>query len=265
MSLFEHILFGVLAVIAFGTFGYNLQVIWRKFERGKGQEEARHLNIVMRLADVLISGFGQRKMFKDKTAGIMHALIFWGFLTVSLGTLETLLSGIISEFNFSKILGECIAYHGFLRSQDVANALVALAILFAYYRRLVTPPKRLASLGPDSRHDAYTVLGFILALMVTALLSLGARVHAELLPRGPLPVASAFAAALNPFQADWKQFDHVVWWVHCLLLFSFTVFLPFSKHQHLIWAWPNIFFRSHKGRGRLRPMTFDENAESFGA
>ncbi len=261
----SQIVFAILAVGSFGFFGYNLFRIVKTLMLGKGKEDNRADNPLLRAFEVVKLGFGQEKMFKDPVPGLMHAFIFWGFVLVTIGTAETLIAGVFPTFNFSLFLGEGAFFGAYLRSQDLANFAVVAAIVFAFIRRLFFTPKRLASLPQSSKNDAYIVLGFILVLVATALISQGARVKGGILPEGYMPFSVGFASLFGGLVNDWHGFDQGVTWVHCLVLFSFTTFLPYSKHQHLIWVWPNIFFRSHKGRGRLRPMEFKDDAESFGA
>lgn len=264
MAYLDNILFATLTVATFGFFAFNLRKIWATIQIGQGKDDDRSDNVAQRLSELFTLGMLQPKMMRDKTAGLMHFAIFWGFVTVSIGTVETIIYGIFPAFAFSDLIGEGWLWSLFLFSQDLGNFMVAAAIVFAFYRRLFAPPKRLDQLGTDSKKDAYIVLGFILTLVVTAMLSLGARAQEGLLPSGALPLSNALASIFGAFISDWNTFEVTIWWVHCLALFGFTTFLPFSKHQHLIWVWPNIFFRSHKARGRLRPMEFDEEAESFG-
>ena len=264
MSFIPQIIFVALAACSFGYFGISVFGIWKNMHTVKGQEENRLTNLPVRVWETLFLGFGQEKMFKDMVPGLMHAFIFWGFLTVSIGTLETLVGGVVPGFSFSWFLGEGWIFQSYLRSQDLANFVVASAIAFAIFRRLVLKPKRLESLPQASKTDALIVLGFILGLVVTALISQGSKALAETLPAAQLPISIATAKIFSFLISDWHTFDQAVTWTHCLLLFSFTAFLPKSKHQHLIWVWANIFFRSHKGRGRLRPMEFKDDAESFG-
>ncbi len=264
MSYIPNFIFLALMLASFGVFVSNLALIWARINAATGVEENRVDNLSQRVAELISLGFVQGKMFKDKTAGIMHALIFWGFITVSIGTLETLLSGLIPGFDFGKIFGHGAFYKGFLLTQDFGNLIVVAGILFAFYRRLFAPPKRLQSLGAASKKDAYIVLGLILTLVVTALMNMGAKVHTGEIPGATLPASKTFATIFGSMFGNWHAFERGTWWLHCLTLFSFMAFLPFSKHQHLIWIWPNILFRSHKARGRLRPMEFKEDAESFG-
>lgn len=268
-----NLLFAVLTVAVFGFFAFNIRKTWNFVHLGKGQEDNRMDNLPQRLTETVTFGFIQQKMFKDLIPGIMHAFIFWGFITVSIGTGETILSGIIPGFSYRDILGDGSLFRLYLVSQDYANTAVAVAILYAIARRMFFPPRRLQNLTKASRVDAYVVLSFIFALVFTTLIYMGAKTfladeHA--IPSSSLPISSSIASVVGSIfgvetPVGWSHFSKIWWVLHCMVLFSFTTFLPFSKHQHLIWVWPNILFRSHKGRGRLRPMEFKDDAETFGA
>jgi Fe-S oxidoreductase len=259
-----HIGFAIVTIAVFGYFGWNLKLIWDRIQKGKGKEEDRTNDPGARLAETLRGGLIQDKMFRDPVSGIMHAFIFWGFVVVSVGTLETLLYGMIPGFHITSILGDGAALKAFLYSQDFANFAVFAAMIFAILRRLFFAPKRLAILNKASKKDAMVVLLFILGLVYTSMVMLGSRALSGVLPKDALPFSTFFASNFKGVVNDWRAFDTTMLIAHCTVLFSFVTFLPFSKHQHLIWVWPNIFFRNHKSRGRLRPMVFDESAESFG-
>ena len=219
---------------------------------------------------MLQGGLIQRRMFKNPVAGVVHFLIFWGFIIISLGTLETLFYGVFRPFSVAEWLGDGLSGRIFYRSQDLANFMVFLAVSFAITRRLFFPPPRLKSLASDAKKDAWIVLGMIWVLVATALLSMGSKSFAVASHPAAqsAPVSRFFAVSLGrifgPEAAGSELLTEFYWWLHVGVLFAFTTFLPFSKHQHLIWAWPNIFCKSRKGSGRLRPMEFDESAESFG-
>lgn len=260
------VIFFVLAAGAIGFFLFRLKKTWDSFKIGKGEEENRQNDIVGRMVDMVKLGFFQPRMFKESSAGIMHIMIFWGFVAVSLGTLETLIHGVFHSFSFSMILGEGFFFKSYLFIQDVGNFIVAIAILYAFSRRLFFPPPRLQTLAKDSKIDAFIVLSFIFTLVFTELLVLGMEQASGALPSGAVKLSGMVSA---PFvgmigEGSLETATSVFWWGHCLTLFGFMVFLPFSKHQHLIWVWPNILFRSQKSTGRIRPLIIDENAESFG-
>ncbi len=267
---FANFIFLLLFVGSLGYFLYRFIGIWNLMQLGKGDEDRRTDQIPRRVKNVFVTAVLQPKMFRDMVPGVIHALIFWGFILVSIGTVETILSGIYSPFNFRMILGEGWLYKTYLTSQDWANPWVALAVVVAVWRRNFKTPKRLATVPKESKVDAHLVLALIFGLVFTASLDLGAKVHAGLLPAGPLWFSDKLAGTLSILglssPSAWLHFGATIWWLHVSILFSFMIFLPSSKHQHFIWAAPNIFFRSIKSRGRLRPMNFeDETVESFGA
>lgn len=266
--------FAVIAIAVFGFFGHNVLKLWRWFHTGVAPEEVRTDNIPARVHGVVVGGFIQPRMFKEFVPGFMHAVIFWGFVTVTIGTVETLLHGIYSPFSFQWILGDGLLWDVYLMTQDIANFAVAIAIAWAISRRLFFAPARLQRLGKDSKVDALVVLSFILGLVTTSLIYMGGKTFlapdAGGLPAGPLSVSHLFAGSVGGLfgistPEGWGAFSSGFWWFHCAILFTFTSFIPYSKHQHFVWVWPNIFFRSLKPRGRLRPMEFKDDAESFGA
>ena len=273
MVWMSSLVFAALALGAFGSLAFNLRRTWQRVQVGVGAEDLRTDQLLSRLLGMLEGGVLQPKMLKDFWPAIMHYMIFFGFVTVTIGTLETLIHGIVPIFSFRTILGDGFLYSAYLRSQDVGNFMVAVAIVWAFVRRLVFKPWRLSQLDRHSRVDAYVVLGLIFTLVTTALLYMGGKSlagGAEGLPTDPLPLSRVFASALGGLfgiesSEAWGIFGTTMWWLHSLVLFGFSAFIPYSKHQHFIWVWPNMIFRSLKSRGRIRPMEFDESAEFFGA
>ena len=262
------VIFAVLVLVASAFF---IVPVWKSWQRitsiGKGKEEPRDDAIAQRFRAVIVEGLLQRRMYSDLGAAIMHLVIFWGFFVVSLGTLETLVSGIAPGLTVRGLLDpEHPVFLSYVASQDITNTLVLVAVAYAILRRLFFAPTRFASLDRSSRIDAYIVLGAIGGLVFSALLYWGSEAFANSQLRGlffaPL-ISKAFGIGISEPQS-WEHFSNCVWWLHVGNLFGLMAFLPHSKHQHLIWVWPNIFFKSRKSTGRLRPMVFDENAETFG-
>lgn len=267
------IFFTIMTLSVFGFFSFKIRSTWLMLTKtGLGREENRIQGLPSRLRQLFVEGLLQKRMYKDLPAGIMHLFIFWGFLIVSLETIEALLHGMIPQFNLEAILGSSKLYRAFLLSQDITHAIVAVSILYAIARRIFFPPKRFQSLTRASRMDAYIVLSSIFMLMFTALLSFGARTFTPELSAytSSVPISKSLIDLLSfvlPFHNSTfsAMASETFWALHILTLFGFMIFLPFSKHQHLIWVWPNILFKSSYKTGRIRPMEFKEDAESFGA
>ena len=260
--LFQNYLFVLLMLAALGVFCYRLRYNIRLIQVGKGDEDVRSDAKFTRLRYMLANGLLQPKMLTDRRAALMHYAIFYGFLVVSFGTLETLVQG-ISNYGLRDAIGDGALYWLFLCSQDWGNFLVAMAIIYAVARRLFFPPPRLQGLSYAARLDALVILGLIFALVSTELLVLGLHNKDGTGLFFAYYLAQPLHASLSP--ASIQLVYQGVWWGHCAVLFSFLVYLPFSKHQHLIWVWANMFFKSRHSTGRLRPLTIDEEADSFGS
>ena len=260
--LLQNYVFILLLLSALGIFCYRLRYNIRFMQLGKGEEDVRSDAPFTRFKYMLANGLLQSKMLTDKKAALMHYFIFYGFLVVSLGTLETLAQG-LSGYGMRDMLGEGVLYHFFLVSQDWGNLLVAAAIVYAVARRIFFPPPRLQGLARAARLDAFIILGLIFALVSTALLVLGLhdKSGAGLLFAYHLTQPLHISLSPEGVQLAYQS----LWWTHCGVLFAFLIYLPFSKHQHLIWVWANMFFKSRHSSGRLRPLKIDEEAESFGA
>ncbi|MDE3268845.1 MAG: (Fe-S)-binding protein [Pseudomonadota bacterium] len=259
-----NLFFLVLFLAVVGIFVYRLYANVKMLRVGQGDEDKRSDQRLARLGYTLVNGFLQPKMLTDGKAALMHYGIFYGFVIVSLGTLETIVEGLFTGFSFASLLGNGIIYQLYLGSQDFANSIVALAIIYALARRMFFPPPRLQSLGRAAKTDAYIILSFILALVGSELLLLGSK--ATIAPQAGLVIAPQVASLVLPTAVLGNALtESLLWWLHCATLFGFMLFLPFSKHQHLIWVWANMFFKSRKSIGRLRPLKIDEEAESFGA
>ena len=261
--MIQIVLFATLFVLSIGIFIYRLSYNFKLLRVGQGDDDPRTDNPLARLGYTVMNGLLQPKMLKDRNAAIMHYVIFFGFLMVSLGTLETVVQGFFYQtFNLAELIGGL--YPLFLVSQDWGNFLVALAVGYALARRIFFPPPRLQNLNNAAKLDALIILTFILALVTSSLWVLG--LQNQLSPHRGLIFSVLFSNIANSIFAidDLQLAYRVVWWLHCLVLFSFVIFLPFSKHQHLIWVWANMFLKNRNSTGRLRPLVIDEQAESFG-
>src|SRR5918992_5495909 len=156
-------------------------------------------------------------MLRDRTAGAMHATIFWGFIVLTLGTIEILIQGVFPRFGFDDVLPRPL-FLGYVVTQDAFAVLVAAAVAYAYYRRLVLKPARLQ--GDKIEHlDAYIILGMIGGLMLTLLVA-----NAFLLVADPGAFgAERFAshAMAMPFSGLEPRAAPVAfrltWWAHALL------------------------------------------------
>lgn len=209
-----------------------------------------------RLSQFFIQVFGQSKLFKDRKSGIMHFIIFYGFIVLQFGALDIIWKG---------LTGRNLPIPGhaaFILMQEITVALILLAIGYAAYRRYGEKLKRLKRGWKPS-----IVVFFITSLMASVLLTMAFERLREGLPgSGFAPISSAIAAVFTWMPLTGATIAYYVfWWIHLIILLSFLVYVPQSKHFHLITAPINILVRRTEPVGRLGKLDLeDEEAEEFG-
>lgn len=202
--------------------------------------------------------FGQRKLLKDWRSGVMHIVVFYGFIILQFGAIDLIVKG-LTRGGHLLLPG----YHLFGLSQEVTVLLILIAIGYAAYRRYGEQLPRLKKGWKPS-----LVLILISSIMLTVLLSLSLeRIWFQLDPSLYAPVSSLISLALQSLSTSAAEvLFYLFWWLHLLILLIFLVYIPQSKHFHLITAPINIWLRRTEPPGRLTSIDLeDEEAESFGA
>ncbi|MDQ0875445.1 Fe-S oxidoreductase [Paenibacillus sp. V4I3] len=253
-SLIQFLLF--LAVTGFAVYLFVRVVYHRYLYIRLGKSVNLKKEAKARLKEFAIQVFGQTKLLKDKKSGIMHIVIFYGFIILQLGALDLILKGLIGH-------GLPIpGYDYFTLMQEVTVALILLAMGYATYRRYVEKLKRLKRGWKPS-----IVIFFIFFLMLSVVVSGGfERVKEGMETSGFAPISSLFAAAFSGMSHTAATVGfYISWWMHLLILLSFLVYVPQSKHFHIITAPINILLRRTEPTGKLASLNLeDEEAESFG-
>src|SRR5215471_3127428 len=258
-------IFLVILVCAAGFFALNVQRLVRYMRLGEPDPRTDHP--LVRIKNLLSIGIGQSKIFRDSVAGPMHAAIFWGFVVLTVGTVEILIQGVFPRFSFAPFMPRPVyMLYGF--SQDVFAALVIVAVAFALYRRLVVHPRRLE--GDNLEHaDALIILSMIGGLMVTLLFANACSYLVNPASVGPeKPISRALAAAVAPMSAHPAAGVTALLWAHSLLILAFLNYLPYSKHLHVVSSLANVYLSNTSGPGvigTMRPMDLEADVEQFGA
>lgn len=260
------LLFYPLAALAMAIFAYGLYRRWQMWV-AVGKPEIRTDRIKERIRSLLVNGLLQWKTFRDPYPGIMHGLIFFGFVVLSIGTAliakETYITGPLLGWTFLK--GTFYLIFSFL--MDLFGLAVLLGVLLAIDRRYIQRPDRLGYKGvSDSTPDDAIVLLLLLAIIVTGFFSEALRIHVthppwEVWSFVGWSLARAFAG-VDPQTA--AILHKVSWWIHALLSLGFIAYIPYSRLMHIITTPANHFMVSLKAVGAIEPIRDFENAESFG-
>ena len=215
-----------------------------------------------RVRGLVVFAIGQKRMFLEPLAGIMHALIFWGFLVFTVRSASAVVEGLTKGWELPFL--HTLIGHAFLLTKDIFAVLVLVGVAVAAWRRLVTRPERL-----ELSRDAWVILGLIAALMLTDVLGDGARIAGG--APGPwtwTPVSALVGAMLGGSSpAALMGTYRAAWWVHLAALYFFANYLPYSKHFHVYTSLPNVLLRPLGAPGRLAKMDLEniEEGSTFGA
>jgi Fe-S oxidoreductase len=259
----ERLVFAALLGCALALFAWTV----RRFGRMifSGRQTAFPGTTSQRIASVITYFLGQKKVVEKAeipaararrlVAAIgsrYHLLIFWGFIIITLGTIETLIQGLFPSFSLVLLLGDALA-QALWAIMDVANLVVLAMIAFAFFRRVVLKPR----LIPMSK-DAAAILGAIAFLMLT---HLGMHAFREVSAHAPevgFPVSGLLGEWLAPVPpAGAAILADVLWWLHVITVLVFLNYLLYSKHSHIIAALPNIYFRKLGQRGILPKLNLE--------
>ena len=185
--------------------------------------------------------------------GIGHALIFWGFLVITYGSADLLLAGL---FGRHLPFTETGLYAWTL---DIFAVAVLVSVVVAVARRAFVKPPRM-HIAPEG----YVILGLISFLMLSLLVFESAGIAAGQLETGVTP--PPLAGLVNVFSRENASAVFAgAWWAHVVAILAFAVYLPRTKHLHIVTTLPNVYFRSSRPRGALQMIDDIENKETFGA
>ena len=243
------ILFIAVTAYAIYLFLYLLKSRYDFIQLGKKVEFEENFN--ERLRKVMVNVFGQKKLMKDKKSGTIHVMFFYGFLLVQASAIDFIIKGLSPDSHLP--LGPL--YPAFTFFQEIVTLTILVAVIWAFYRRYIEKLVRL-----KRGWKSGLVLIFIGGLMVTVLIGNGMSMiwHGH---EGTWtePVASLVAGAFSWLpEAATVTIFYVMWWAHLLFLLTFLVYVPQSKHAHLIFGPVNTWFHRVDHVGRLKPINFEE-------
>lgn len=210
---------------------------------------------------------GQRKLLQRLGPGLMHAAIFWGFLVLFPTILIAAVYAVDREPGWPDAFPlawlERQGWFAFL--VDTFCVLVLAGVTAALWIRKVQRPRRFE--GSHLR-EADLILALIAGIVTTLLAWRAAQIALGLATWPPAwsPVSDALSGLFGPGAAT-EALERGLVWTHVLIILSFLVYLPYSKHLHIVTAAINVFFARTRARGRLEPLRFDLPDEElrFGA
>lgn len=248
----QNFVFIVIFAAAFIFFAYNFFRLKSYLSLGRFEDRSGYL--WQRIKKVLKVALAQSKLLREPGAGIMHALIFWGFIALLSAVIEAIVQGFYTPFSLT-ILGNLSEV--LFASQDIFGAFVIIAVFWALTRRYITHPKRLHGDG-HTNFDATIILLLILGVIISMF---GINAVRRLVYPGEESFYrfNFLAAYITPLfsKGDINKKYEIFWWAHTLIILSFLNYLPYSKHLHIITSIPNVYL------SKIGPQTLDAEEINF--
>lgn len=253
----KQIIFAITLLITVGVFTYTINriVSFFRFTRPAFpvKDFGKRSGVMMNVA------FGQTKIFRRPLIGFFHALVFWGFCVILVGSMEMIIDGLTGSDKVLKILGP--VYDILMASGDIFAPIVAISILIFLSRRLFFHIKRFDGIEMNKRShtDANISLTLILLLMISLMAMnmgyLGYHILLGTSGEGVFPVARMLVNLFPALSAEnFRLIYETSWWSHILLIFFFANYLPYSKHFHVFMSVPNVFLSRLDPLGKLPNM-----------
>ncbi len=243
-----------LVAAAAGLFARRARLLYGLVRLGRPVDRTRDMPV--RLEREVTVVLGQRKLLQRLLPGVMHALIFWGFLVLLTTIVEAMGQAVDPDFALP-LIGRS-GWLGLL--QDLFALLVVIGVLMAFAIRKVQRPERFVG---SHMQEADLILVWILGIMLT-LFALNAIRIARGVAEAPsawTPISRGLAHAFEPMTPTvLRLYEPFFLWTHLVLILGFLVYIPYSKHLHILTSSINVFFSNTKPQGYLTPLRIDVDA-----
>lgn len=265
MQYLQQILFVALAAVSVWLFARKAGQIRRNILLGK--DEALNDQPAVRWRNLLLLALGQKKMFSNPLVAIMHFVIYAGFIIINLEVLEIVLDGILGKHRlFAAPLGSL--YNWLINAFEFLAVGVILVCIVFLSRRNIIKLKRFMSkdLNGWPRSDANYILITEIVLM-SLFLTMNAT-DLVLQERGdshyPTTGSFYFSGLISPIFSGLSDntlvaIERICWWLHIAGIFAFLNYLPYSKHLHIMLAFPNAYYARLESPGKMKNMPSVQN------
>lgn len=281
MSYLDNIFFAIILILGVGYFTLNIKKILRNIKLGRAVN--RSDNPSERWKNMAMIALGQSKMVKRPVAGILHIIVYLGFVIINIEVIEIIIDGLFGTHRVLSFMGTF--YDILIGSFEILAALVLISVIIFYARRNFIKLKRFihSDLKGWPKSDANYILYFEVVLMFLFLLMNAADYHLQNVSGGfmhfhavgSFPVSQYISTLFDGVSNGTVYIiERVAWWLHITGILIFLNYLYFSKHLHILLAFPNTYFADLNPKGQfdnLESVTnevklmMDPNADPFAA
>lgn len=272
MDYVPNILFAIALFIGIGYFVKNIKKLTRNIKLGQDIDVSD--NKAKRWKNMLMIALGQTKMVRRPIAGFLHVIVYVGFIVINIEVLEIIIDGLLGTHRVFSSIGSL--YGVLIGSFEMLAVLVFVAVILFWIRRNVIKINRFWNKEMTSwpKNDANYILYFEMVLMTLFLVMNATDVHFQDMNSGNI-ISQFIAPWFSGFsEKALHSVERTAWWFHILGILIFLNYLYFSKHLHILLAFPNTFYASLKPKGQFNnleavtkevKLMMDPNVDPFAA
>ncbi|PNW27920.1 (Fe-S)-binding protein [Formosa algae] len=272
MSIIPNILFAIILIAGIGYFATNVKKLVRNIKLGRDVDVSD--NTSLRWKNMSMIALGQSKMVRRPIAGFLHIIVYVGFVIINIEVVEIIIDGLFGTHRIFSGMGSL--YGVLIGAFEILALLVFVSVILFWTRRNVIKLKRFwkSEMKGWPKSDGNIILYFEMVLMTLFLVMNATDVHFQAMNNGN--VISQYIAPL--FSGLTESTLHIIergaWWLHIVGILIFLNYLYFSKHLHILLAFPNTYYGSVKPKGELDnlkavtkevQMMMDPNVDPFAA
>ncbi|WP_372769391.1 4Fe-4S dicluster domain-containing protein [Lutibacter sp.] len=272
MNYIDNLVFAIILIIGIGFFIKNSKKIIRNIKLGKNIDRSdlpkERFNNMLKIA------FGQSKMVKRPIAGILHIIVYAGFIIINIEVVEIIIDGLFGTHRVLSFLG---GFYSFLiGSFEILALLVLASVIIFWIRRMVLQIPRFwnKEMKGWPKNDALNILYFEMVLMSLFLIMNATDVHFQEMGFGN-PISQFLAPIFDGLTFNSLHIiERTAWWFHIVGIFVFLNYLYYSKHLHILLAFPNTYYANLKPKGQFTnleavtnevKLMMDPNANPYAA
>jgi len=259
MSILPQIIFGILLLLGLGFFIKNVKRLSRNIKLGKDVDVSD--NKSQRWKNMAKIALGQTKMVVRPIAGFLHIIVYVGFIIINIEVLEIILDGLLGTHRLFAPMGSL--YNFLIGSFEILALLVIVSVIIFWIRRNIIRLKRF--IKPEMKgwpkQDGNLILYIELVLMVLFLTMNGADYQlqqmgaAHYVQAGSFPVSQMLSPIFeNVSEGTLVLIERSAWWLHIIGILFFLNYLYYSKHLHILLAFPNTYYGNLKPKGQFRNL-----------
>lgn len=272
MNYLPNAIFVVILILGIGYFAKNVKKLIRNIKLGKDVDVSD--NKSERFKNMAMIALGQSKMVRRPIAGILHVIVYIGFIVINLEVLEIIIDGVFGTHRIGLEVLPLSVYGALIGTFEILAILVFVSVVIFWVRRNIIKLARFwkSEMTAWPKNDGNFILYFEMVLMVLFLVMNATDTHFQELNSGNV-VSQFIAPWFGGLSESTLHFiERAAWWLHIVGILIFLNYLYFSKHLHILLAFPNTYYGKLQPKGQFNnleavtkevKMMMDPNADPF--